>query len=259
MLRAAGGSPLLGEREHQADLAAEDGFGMLTGLPAGLDACGTSAMDPGLPGATELIDPALQPVGLGLWTPAALVQLVDLVAQSRPVSALPTGRVGVNAQLAVTLRSGGGEALVDALEALASGVAPGDAAFEPVSGPREVTAMLLTAPLQADDLPVRAPHGALGAELSCADGGHAIRAFRCHSRRNDAFHGEHQQEHQQGDQRSCGRRPRDVLGRGSEHALDGRDGRCAPAPPGRRTPPGPSTRRDGWRHEAAGRRCSIGT
>jgi hypothetical protein len=50
-----------------------------------------------------------------------------------------------------------------------------------------------------------------------------------------------------------------VLGRGSEHATDGRDGRCVPAPPGRRTPPGPSMRRDGWRYEAGERRCSIAT
>jgi hypothetical protein len=28
--------------------------------------------------------------------------------------------------------------------------------------------------------------------------------------------------------------------RGSEHATDGREGRCPWAPPGRRTPPGPS-------------------
>jgi hypothetical protein len=190
MFRAAGGSPLLGEREHQADLTAEDRFGVLASPSAGLDAGGASAMDPGLPGPTELLDATLQPVGLGLWTPAAFVQRVDVVAQGRPVSALPTSRAGVHAQLAVTVRSGGGEALVDALEALASGVAPGDAAFEPVAGSHEVTALLLTAPLQADDLPVCAPHGALCAELSYADGGHAVRAFRCCSRRNDAVHGE---------------------------------------------------------------------
>ncbi len=123
----------------------------------------------------------------------------------------------------------------------------------------EVPALLLAAPLQADDLPVRAAHGALCAELSRADGGHAGRAFRCHSRRDDAVHGEEQQERQQGDQRSRGRRRGDVLGRGSEHATDARDGRCVPAPPGRRTPVGPSMCRDERRHEAGGRRCSIGT
>ncbi len=254
--------PLLGEREHEPDLAAQDRLGVLAGLPAGFDACGAGAVGAGLPGAAEVVDPAFQAVGPGLRPAGALVQLTDVAAQAGSVRVLPPGRAGVDAQLAVALGAGDGETLPDARQPFTGGVAPGDAAFQSAGHLHEVLAVFVAAPLQADDLPVRPSHGTLRAVLAGADGGHAAPAVAgLDARREDAVHRDEQQERQRGDQQPRGRRDGDVVGRGSEHATDARDDRCAPAPPGGRTPPGPSrrrTRHDERRHAAPRRRCSIG-
>ena len=197
--------------------------------------CGTGLLGPAKP-----VDAPLQPTGPYLRALGPGMQGVHMAAQTWPIRSLPPGRAGVDAQFAVADRAGFSEAIPDALQPLAGGVAPGDAPLQASRRHPETPAVVVAASLEAGDLPIGAAHGALGTELPLTDQGHAVRASGLDAKRDDTLHGDEQQEDQQRDQQPRGRRRRDVGTRGSEHATDGRDGRCPWAPPGRRTPPGPS-------------------
>ena len=130
MTRGSLGGPLLGEREHDADLAAQHGLGTLTGLPPGLDPGRAGAIGTGLLGPAKPVDAPLQPTGPYLRALGPGMQGVHMAAQTWPIGPLPPGRAGVDAQFAVADRAGFSEAIPDALQPLAGGVATGDAPLQ---------------------------------------------------------------------------------------------------------------------------------
>jgi hypothetical protein len=122
-------------------------------------------------GPASAIDASISPgrdTGLAVQL---TTQLLDALAERRPVDDLPAARGGADEQGPVALRACRHEPMEDAV-CLAIGMAAAvEGALETAHRPGLGTPMLRATALQAQDLAVGATHGALGGLLPLADGG----------------------------------------------------------------------------------------